>query len=329
MKEYKYILLFIVVVTMIGIISVVTDLIDNKNRVVIATSAEDYRVKHLKEELDKKFKDLDIEILQLSTGKNAAKIKAEGKNTDIDIIMDLETGHAQTLKENFEDINFIDKNIYLDRVKSIKYVPDVKYAGGFIINRDVIEERGLEVPKNYEDLLKPEYKGLIAMPDPKVSLTGYMFYLNIINIYGEEKGLEYIDNLEKNVKQFTASGSLPVKMLTQEEIAIGLGMVSQAVKEKNKGAKLEIIIPETGAPNNTTSNAVIKGKIKNENVKRVFKYIAEDFAPNIDASLYMPDRLYKNQKVRLENYPQNIKYGNMKDIDSIERKEDLISKWKY
>ena len=55
----------------------------------------------------------------------------------------------------------------------------------------ILDKYGLETPKTYEDLLKPEYKDLIAMPDPKTSGTGYAFFLNAVNIMGEEKAIQY------------------------------------------------------------------------------------------------------------------------------------------
>ena len=62
-----------------------------------------------------------------------------------------------------------------------------------IIDKDYFEDNNLEVPKTYEDLLKDEYKDLIAMPDPKTSGTGYAFFLNVVNIMGEEEAIKYAE----------------------------------------------------------------------------------------------------------------------------------------
>lgn len=34
------------------------------------------------------------------------------------------------------------------------------------------------------------------MPDPKTSGTGYGFYLNVVNIMGEDKAIEYFKKLK-------------------------------------------------------------------------------------------------------------------------------------
>lgn len=70
-----------------------------------------------------------------------------------------------------------------------------------------MKKHHLPVPQTYEDLLDPQYRNLIAMPDPKTSGTGYFFYKSIMNTKGDQEGLAYFDALEKNIKTFTESGS--------------------------------------------------------------------------------------------------------------------------
>ena len=87
--------------------------------------------------------------------------------------------------------------------------------------RDRLEEKNLAVPTSYADLLKPEYKGLVSMPNPKSSGTGYMFLKSLVNAWGEEEAFAYFDQLAENILQFTSSGSGPVNALVQGEAAIG------------------------------------------------------------------------------------------------------------
>ena len=52
----------------------------------------------------------------------------------------------------------------------------------FTVNEKELMDRGLEVPYSYEDLLKDEYKGLIIMPNPLSSGTGYSIVSSLIQI---------------------------------------------------------------------------------------------------------------------------------------------------
>lgn len=296
-------------------------------QVVIYTSMEENRNKALKEQLAEKFPDKDIVVQYLSTGNSAAKIKNEGTNVEADIVLDLETAHMVELEENFADLSSFDTSIYLDGVnKSNRYLTWTKYTMALIIDKNYFDKHNLSVPKTYDDLLKSEYKNLIAIPDPKTSGTGYAFYLNVVNIMGEDKAIEYFKKLKNNLREFTTSGSGPTNLLKQGEIAIAMGMTSQGVEAINEGYNFKIVSLKTGAPYNTTSFGIIKGRENKENVREVFEWLMNDFG-KYDKEYFLPDKILKNQEVKVKNYPTNLKDAKMDGIDSVSVKQDLISKW--
>ena len=303
----------------------------SKDKVVIFSSMEDYRNEYLREQLKEKFPDIETEVQQLATGNHAAKIKAEGADTEASISIALETASYLPIADNFASLTgLFEKNDYIEGVEldDDRCFTWDKFESAFIVNTEVLAEKGLPEPKNYEDLLKPEYKGLIAMPNPKTSGTGYMFLNNWYNIMGEDEAFSYVDKLQENVKQFTESGSGPIKLLNQGEIAIGLGMVFQASEQINQGMPLKIIIPEEGAPYNTTIIGIIKGKETNENVKTIFNYLNTEFF-KYDKENFIPGKIVKDQQVKLENYPTDIKLADVSTIFDADLKQRLTEKWKY
>lgn len=320
MKKYIcLIFLFILLIT--------TGCSKKTGRVVIYTSMEENRNKALKEQLAEKFPDKDIVVQYLSTGNSAAKIKNEGTNVEADIVLDLETAHMVELEENFADLSSFDTSIYLDGVnKSNRYLTWTKYTMALIIDKNYFDKHNLSVPKTYDDLLKSEYKNLIAIPDPKTSGTGYAFYLNAVNIMGEDKAIEYFKKLKNNLREFTTSGSGPTNLLKQGEIAIAMGMTSQGVEAINEGYNFKIVSLKTGAPYNTTSFGIIKGRENKENVREVFEWLMNDFG-KYDKEYFLPDKILKNQEVKVKNYPTNLKDAKMDGVDSVSVKQDLISKW--
>ena len=320
MKKYMYLLfLFILLVT--------TGCSKKGDQIVIYTSMEENRNKALKEQLAEKFPDKKIVVQYLSTGNCAAKIKNEGTNVEADIVLDLETAHMANLEDNFADLSSFDKSIYLDGVnKSNNYLTWIKYTMSLIIDKNYFEEHNLSIPKTYEDLLKPEYKNLIAIPDPKTSGTGYAFYLNVVNIMGEDNAIEYFKKLKNNLREFTTSGSGPTNLLKQGEIAIAMGMTSQGVEAINEGYNFQIVSLKTGVPYNTTSFGIIKGRENNEDVREVFEWLMNEFG-KYDKEYFSPDKILKDQEIKVKNYPTNLKDAKMDGIDSVSVKQDLISKW--
>ena len=181
---------------------VITGCMNNEQSIIIYSSMEEDRNQALIENIKEEFEDYDVKVQPIATGNSAAKIKNEGVDIEADIILDLETAHMESLKENFADLSNFDTSIYIDGInKSNKYLTWSKYTITLTIDKDYFEQNDLKVPKTYKDLLKSEYKNLIAMPDPKTSGTGYAFYLNMVNILGEDEAVKYFNKLKNNLRE--------------------------------------------------------------------------------------------------------------------------------
>ena len=131
--------------------------------------------------LTEKFPEYNFNLVEVDTGTLAAKMVAEGKDTDCDIILELESTYMKKISDNLAELKDVDFSKYIDDIvpESHKYVPFTRLSGAIILNKKTFEEKNLPIPESYDDLLKPEYKGLISMPNPKSSGTGYIFYLNM------------------------------------------------------------------------------------------------------------------------------------------------------
>ena len=302
----------------------------DKETVVIYSSAEEYRLANLQARLDAEFPEYDIVIEYMSTGNHAAKLLAEGKSTECDIVYDLEYAYLARLAEAgvLADLSSYDFSIYTeDSVESDRYIVEYRNGGAIIVNTEVLAERGLAEPTSYADLLKPEYKNLISMPNPKSSGTGYTFLKSLVNAWGEEEAFDYFDKLTPNILQYTSSGSGPVNALVQGEVAVGLGITAQAVLKINEGAPLKVIYFDEGSPYCLYGQTMIDGKDEKESVKRVFDYLINVYNYENNQS-FMPEKIYKDKDYTLENYPTNIKYSDMTNNMSKE-KTRLLDKWKY
>jgi|LFRM01.1.fsa_nt_gb iron(III) transport system substrate-binding protein len=332
-KKHVYVFVLVVLVLAVGVVSsfFLTDWFRKKERVLIYTSTEDYRIAYLQEKFAEKFPDYVITIEYLSTGNHAAKLLAEGRSTDADITYDLEYGYLEKLARSgvlARLSDYYDTSIYTDdTVVSDCYLPTLRNGGAIIVNLDVVEKLGLPIPTSYEDLLKPEYKNLISMPNPKSSGTGYMFLKSLVNAWGEDKAFDYFDKLTANILQYTTSGMGPVSALVQEEVAIGLGIIANAVTQINNGVNLKILFFDEGAPYSLCGQAIISGKENRKAVKEVFDFLIHEIGYE-NCELFYPEKIFKDRTFEIANYPTNIKYAEMSN-NTIEEKERLLAKWQY
>ena len=323
-------LFYLAVALVLLLVSISCKKQENTN-VIIFTSTEDFRTEHMQELLKEKFPNYNITLQVLSTGNHAAKLKAEGTQTEADIVLNLETGYLEGLQDILADLSSFNISQFLPELvpASKRFLPWDKSSGAIIVNRQKLIDLNLPIPASYQDLLNPMYKGQISMPNPKTSGTGYMFLVSLINAWGEDAAYAYFDKLAENILQFTTSGSGPVNALIQGEVSIGLGMTLTAVNAINtRNVPLELFYFAEGAPSITTSFGLIKGKESRPVVKEVFEFCISHLVKD-DNDLYCPEPIMVNTVNKIPNYPKEIHYAKMDGVYDISLKERLLAKWNH
>lgn len=301
-----------------------------KEKVVIWTSGEDYRNQYYLDECRKKFPQYDIVLEYNNTSKIAAKVVEEKEACSADILVSEEYQYLEKCSDYLAVLSDFDFSPFLPEFvpESRKYTPECRNAGCIILNTKVLEDKGLAEPNSYDDLLKPEYKGLISMPSPASSSTGYMFLRQLVNEWGEDEAFAYFDKFSENVLQYTSSGSGPVKALEQREVAIGLGMTAQAIVKINAGNKeLKFKYFEEGSPYSVLGNAVLKKSAGRTAVMDVFNYLSTELCRGNNEK-FIPDQIYKDFIPTVPGFSPDVKYGNMQN-DTLAEKERLIAKWDH
>ena len=304
-----------------------------KEQILIYSTAESERVEFTRRELNAKFPEYDIILQEIGTGALVSKLQAEGRNTDCDIIYELEITNMETLLK--QDSNFFytlsdyDFNKFTDMNlprNHKKYAPECMTHCAIIYNKKVLNDRGLDVPETYEDLLKPQYKDLISMPSPKSSGTGYAFFNGLVSEMGETNAIDYFDSLKTNIKEFTTSGSTPIKGVDRGEIAIGFAMLWQCVEYKANNSNLEFTYLDRDLPYNLYQMAVINGKQERNCVKEVFDYIFNDLNKR-EVEKFIPEPVYKEFTPENPDFPTDFESINMVGIADPDYKANLLDKW--
>ena len=120
------------------------------------------------------------------------------------------------------------------------------WASALCFNTVEAGNKNLPTPTSWADLIKPDYKGQVAMPNPASSGTGYLMVSAWLQMMGEEKGWAYMDALHKNIAAYTHSGSKPCRQAGAGEYAVGLSFEYRANKTKKDGAPIDIVLPKEG-----------------------------------------------------------------------------------
>ncbi|SCZ01866.1 ABC transporter substrate-binding protein [Alkaliphilus peptidifermentans] len=135
------------------------------------------------------------------------------------------------------------------------------YAGPIAIvsNRLWLQQNGLTVPKSWEELLQSKYRWMIAMPNPNTSGTGYTILATIIQLYGEDEGFEYLQQLHQQIGWYTTSGSTSGRLVGTGDMGVAILFAQDAVKFFKEGYnQIVISFPMEGTGYEIGAVAIIK-----------------------------------------------------------------------
>ena len=209
---------------------------------------------------------IETQYQRLSTGEVQAKIEEENGNPSADVWFGGTTDPynvvaAEGLLEPYEAANA--SHLMADMYRH----PDGCWYGiykgilGFMVNKDELERMELEAPQDWQDLLKPEYKGLIWLSNYNTAGTAKLVINTMIQKYGHDEGIQYLVDLDKNIQVYTKSGSGPSKNVGTGECVIGIGFLHDGITQiiDNGYTNIELIIPSSGTSFEIGATAIFKG----------------------------------------------------------------------
>ena len=232
---------------------------------------EDHMVKAVQE--FEKDTGIKVDAVRMSSGEIMGRIKAEKNNPKASVWFG---GPADAFVQAKEE-GMLEKYVSSNAGKIPAQFKDVDgywtgiYVGylGFVSNQKLLAERGVPVPKSWDDLLKPEFKGQVVLANPGSSGTAYTMLATIVQIMGEEKGLEYMRKLHAQVKTYPKSGTAPGRMAGQGEAMVGISFLHDGIKYREEGMKdIVLSAPIDGTGYEIGSVAVIKGGPDQEAAKK-------------------------------------------------------------
>jgi iron(III) transport system substrate-binding protein len=220
----------------------------------------------MKAEFEKAHPDVTVNFVRMSSGEALARLRAEKDNPQFDVwwggpVDGFIAATGDGLLEPYTSPN-------MDNLRDQKLfrAADDSWAGvyvgslGFGTNKNWLAENpGVEAPKSWEDLLKPEFKGQIMVAHPSSSGTSYTALCTILQLMGEEKGWEFIQKYAGQVNQFTKSGAAPANFVGQGEAAVGIVFSHDIVAAIENGSPLELTFPAEGTGYEIGGVGLIKG----------------------------------------------------------------------
>lgn len=241
--------------------------------------------------------DITIEWVRDSAGPIAARLLAEKAAPKADVIFGLALSALLPLEgegvlESYKSAGLenMTPGMYDSREAPV-WVGTNGWGSGICVNTRLLEKLGLPMPKSWQDLTNPVYKDHIVAPNPVSSSTAYTDVSTWLIHMGEEKGWEFMEQLDANVKMYTHSGCKPAQMAAQGEFAIGISAPVCAKPYLDRKAPIKIVIPAEGTGWDLESAALVKGGKDKEAAQKLLDFASSPEVAAIGAKYgYIPAR---------------------------------------
>ncbi|MEX0804521.1 MAG: extracellular solute-binding protein [Candidatus Binatia bacterium] len=224
-----------------------------EGKVVWYTSLTSTTYKGIVKAFTEKYPDVEIEVYRAGSKDIAPKILGEAKaGRHLVDAIESTPGILMLLRDKkiIRPYTSPHHEKYPDEARTkadaggVYWVTDREAFIGFGYNTKLIAEK--DVPKNFDDLLKPHLKNKMALP---ISSTGD----RVIGTMLKFKGAEYVEKLKsQEIKLFKLSGSAMRDLIISGEIASSPGIFrNQALVKMEQGAPLnwvpmDVVISNAG-----------------------------------------------------------------------------------
>ncbi len=230
---------------------------------VIYTALEDDQIEPYLTSFREQYPDIELEVNRISTSTLVSKVIAEKDNPVADVLWGVAASSLLSLAEYDGMIQpytpeGADRILpqFKDTEEELRWCGIDAYEGTMLVNTKLCKELGLDVPESWEDLLDPQYEGHIVMPDPAASGTGLLIVNGWLQMFDD--GWDYIEQLNKNMAEYTDSGSKPAKMAAAGETVIGLSFGYRCILlQEDNPEETVVVFPSEGSGWDVEANCLL------------------------------------------------------------------------
>lgn len=146
---------------------------------------------------------------------------------------------------------------------------------GILYNAKVLSCLNLPLPRDWDDLGRPEYYGWVGAADPRHSGSMHMMYEIILQAYGWERGWRSIFALAGNTRRFVSSASQVAQDTSLGEVALSISIDSYALAqiEVNGEENMGFVLPQGVTVINPDAIGILKGAANGENARRFIDFL--------------------------------------------------------
>jgi iron(III) transport system substrate-binding protein len=278
-------------------------------------------------------------FIRRTDGESLAQIRAEKGNPRADVYHAAESASAKALAaegllEAYKSPNVSQLHDWAQKIaEDNKYFQTPIYTGvlGYGYNTELLAKYKMPEPKCWKDLANPAYKNEIQMANPGTSGTAFNMVATILQLMGEDQGFKFLAEMNKNVNQYTRSGTAGIRAAAKGETTIGIAFQHDSVAQTVQGYPIKTVSPCEGTGYEIISSAIIKGGPNPDGARKWMDFVLSPAGQNVAITVnkfQIPSN--KNAQVHpMAPKPSDVKLITI-DLDkygSKEGRDRLLSRW--
>ena len=246
-----------------------------KMKVMLYSSMKDSQLSALQKAFAKKYPDIAFDYYTAGTGKVLTKLAAEQQAGGIAADM-IWVGEPTNYVE-FKQQGLLEKYISPEAktINAIYKDKDGYYCGARIVGLGIAYNtnniKGNDIPKDWNDLLNPKFKGVLGMTDP--AFSGTTLYTVAALVQNPKYGYDFLKALKANDIKLVQGSSDSVTKVGSGEWDMSIAVDYIAKDQIKQGSPVGFVYPASGASIVASPIAVVKGTKNLEAAKILYDYI--------------------------------------------------------
>lgn len=246
--------------------------------------------------------DVEVQFLDMGSREVLERVRAERNRPQADLWWGaahttFQTAAEENLLESYRP-SWADKVPKGDHDDQDRWYATYQTPEVIVYNSDAVKPE--EAPQDWDDILDSKWrdKVLIRNPNPSDSMRaifGAMIWRFYKDTGSPQKGYDWLRQLDANVHEYTADGTILMQKLVRREGLVTLWNLPDVwIYKEQKNFAIGYVFPRSGVPVITDGIAIVRGGPNQAEARRFYEFV------NTPESLVLAAKKYYRIPVRTD-----------------------------
>ena len=286
---------------------------DDRTALIVYSPHGEDLLKDFEARYERLYANVDVQWLDMGSQSVLDRIRSEKANPQADVWFGapsalFETAAAEGLLEPFAPTW---SNQLPADARDDQQMWHATYVTPEVIAYNSTAVTGADIPRDWDDVLDPKWKGKVLIRDPLESGTmrtifGMIIHRGIRQGGDTAAGFEWLRKLDAQTKEYVLNPTLLYEKLARQEGLVTLwDMPDIEELKKRTNLPIDYVIPSSGTPLPVDGVAVVKGSKNTDEAKRFVEFIGNTESITVAARQFL--RFPARSDIPSDSLPERLR----------------------